>query len=177
MKNEVAVFAGGCFWCTEAIFQRIRGVKSVLPGYTGGHVEYPTYEQVVDGDTGHAEVTRVQFNPEEVRFEDLLEVFWHTHDPTSVNRQGNDVGPQYRSAIFTTTDEQFKKSWESKQALEKSGEFSNPIVTEIEPLSAFYEAEDYHQKYFENHPNAPYCQLIIVPKLEKLLSHYKNLVK
>lgn len=174
METQIAVFAGGCFWCTEAVFQKLRGVKSVLPGYAGGHVGNPTYEQVSSGQTGHAEVIRFEFDPAQITYRDLLEVFFATHDPTTLNRQGNDVGPQYRSAIFYANDEQ--KAEAEKIITELKDLFSQPIVTTIEPLGKFYEAEDYHRNYFLNHPDAAYCQVIINPKISKLKEKFASLI-
>jgi len=177
MSKEVATLAGGCFWCTEAIFKRLRGVTKVTPGYAGGKTENPTYEQVCSGDTGHAEAIQIEFDPEQIGFETLLDVFWHTHDPTTLNRQGNDVGTQYRSVIFCHSDEQKKAAEKSKKELEKEGYYQDPIVTEIIPFTNFYEAEDYHQNYFENNKNKLYCSIVIAPKIRKILSTYGNLVQ
>lgn len=175
--NETAVLAGGCFWCTEAIFKRLEGVKSVLPGYAGGKMEDPTYEEVSSGETGYAEAIKIEYNPNEIDFATILDVFWHTHDPTTMNRQGNDVGPQYRSAIFYMNDEQKIVAEKSKSDLEKTGIYKAPIVTEITPYSNFFEAEDYHKNYFETHRNQPYCNVVISPKISKLLNKYGTLVK
>lgn len=165
--TELATFGGGCFWCIEAIFQRINGVVSVASGYAGGHVENPTYKQVCNGDTGHAEVLQIEFDPKKLSFDKLLEVFWLAHDPTTPNRQGNDVGPQYRSVILYHNDSQKAAAEKSMKAAQS--QFKNPIVTEIVPLKKFYKAEDYHQNYFNNNPNAPYCSFVIRPKLKKVL--------
>lgn len=168
-KTEVVSFGAGCFWCTEAVFQRIEGVKSVKSGYQGGQVKNPTYKQVCGGDTGHAEVIRVEYDPAVVTFERLLDTFWHMHDPTSLNRQGADEGTQYRSVIFYTTDRQKQAAEQSKQAQEKAGTFGKkPIVTEITAATEFYPAEDYHQDYFNQNGSAPYCRMVILPKLKKL---------
>lgn len=172
---EKAVFAGGCFWCTEAIFQGLKGVTSVLPGYSGGKVVNPTYEQVCDGNTGHAEATEIEFDPAIIPFTVLLEVFFATHDPTTMNRQGNDVGPQYRSVIFYTSPEQKQQAEEYVKAAQK--DFDRPIVTTIEPLDKFYVAENYHQNYFNNNKNQPYCQAVINPKLKKFREKFANLLK
>ncbi len=166
-KTEAAVFGQGCFWCAEAVYQRVPGVLKVESGYTGGTVANPTYRQVCGGDTGHAEVIRVEFDPEKVSFEKLVDVFFTTHDPTTLNRQGNDHGTQYRSAIFYESDAQKKTAEAAKEKWNKSGRFKNPIVTEITKASTFYKAEDYHQDYFNQHPDQPYCQAIIAPKVEK----------
>ncbi len=164
--TEIAVFGSGCFWCTEAVFERVPGVKRVVSGYTGGHVPNPTYEQICRGDTGHAEVTRIEFDPALVSFEKLLEVFFDSHDPTTLNRQGADEGPQYRSAIFYVNEAQQRAAARAKIAAQ--AQFDDPIVTEITPLGKFYEAENYHQDYFKNNPNAGYCTFVIKPKVRKL---------
>ena len=165
---EVATFSAGCFWCSEAVFQQLEGVKSVRPGYTGGHTRNPTYKQVCSGKTGHAESVQIEYDPRKVSYERLLDLFWRMHDPTTPNRQGADVGTQYRSAIFYHSEAQRRTAEASREALGKSGKYAQPIVTEIVPASDFYPAEDYHQDYFKNNPNAPYCRFVIVPKLEKL---------
>ena len=165
---DTATFANGCFWCTEAIFEELKGVQSAISGYAGGQTENPTYKEVCSGETGHAECIQVVFDPAVISFDELLEVFWKTHDPTTLNRQGNDIGTQYRSAIFYHTEEQKNKSIVYKKALDQSGAWTNPIVTEIVPFTIFYPAENYHQQYFEINGNAnPYCQFVIQPKLEK----------
>lgn len=176
-KNDIAIFGGGCFWCTEAIFDELRGVASVMPGYMGGTVKDPTYEQVSTGETGHAEVTRVEYDPARISFHDLLTVFFATHDPTSLNRQGNDVGTQYRSAVFYASPEQKKETEAFIKELEASDPGGRPIVTEVMPQDIFYEAEDYHRKYFENHRGASYCEFIIEPKVEKLQKQFAALLK
>ncbi|MFX1559181.1 MAG: peptide-methionine (S)-S-oxide reductase MsrA [Promethearchaeota archaeon] len=173
MSMETITFGSGCFWCTEAVFQQLKGVSSVVSGYSGGHVENPTYQQVVTGRTGHAEVCQIQFDPEQISFEDLLEVFFNTHDPTTPNRQGSDVGTQYRSVIFYHNEEQRKIAERVKTELDKSGPWKNPIVTEIVPFEKFYKAEDYHQNYYRNNPNQGYCQLVIAPKLSKFEKVFK----
>jgi peptide-methionine (S)-S-oxide reductase len=165
---ERATFGNGCFWCTEAVFQRLKGVKSVVSGFSGGWAPDPTYQDVCSGATGHAEALQITFDPAIVSYRDLLEVFWQTHDPTTLNRQGNDVGTQYRSAIFYHSDEQKKLAEELKQKLDASGAFDGPIVTEVTPFTAFYPAEDYHQNYYNQHQGAMYCRAIIAPKLAKL---------
>jgi peptide-methionine (S)-S-oxide reductase len=165
---DTATFANGCFWCTEAIFEELKGVKSAVSGYSGGHTKNPTYKEVCNGETGHAECIQVVYDPSLISFDELLEVFWKTHDPTTLNRQGNDIGTQYRSAIFYHSEEQKNKSLEYKKALDQSGAWPNPIVTEITPFTVFYPAENYHQQYFElNGDSNPYCQFVIQPKLEK----------
>jgi peptide-methionine (S)-S-oxide reductase len=176
-KLEIATLANGCFWCTEAIFARLKGVKSVLPGYSGGKVENPSYDQVCTGITGHAEAAQIEFDPMVISYEKLLEVFWHTHDPTTLNRQGNDVGTQYRSAIFYHNNNQREIAEKSKREIEDKGIFKDPIVTEITPFKKFYVAEDYHKKYYEEHQDAPYCRFVIDPKIQKLLKQYRNELK
>ena len=175
-NQEITVFGGGCFWCTEAVFKRLKGVISVTPGYAGGNRPNPTYSQVCTGLTGHAEVIRIEFDPSLIGFADLLDVFWHTHDPTTLNRQGNDEGEQYRSIILYTTEEQKKTAEEAKSKLNESGEFSNPVVTEIKPLDTFYDAESEHLDYFANNSYQPYCQLVIAPKIKKFLHKYPEKV-
>ena len=173
---ETITFANGCFWCTEAIFDRLKGVKSVLSGYSGGKMDNPSYEQVCTGNTGHAEVVQIEFDPDVITFEKLLEVFWHTHDPTTLNRQGNDIGTQYRSAIFYHNDEQKRIAEKSKIELEEQHTFKDPIVTEIIPLDKFYPAEDYHKRYYEQNQDEPYCRFVIEPKIQKLLKQYSNVL-
>lgn len=164
---ETAVFGNGCFWCTEAVFQRVRGVHSVVSGYAGGHVENPTYRQVTTGTTGHAEVIQIKYDPSEVDYDKLLQIFFRTHNPTTLNRQGNDIGPQYRSIILYSSEEQKSIAEDVKQRLGEAEIWPDPIVTEITPLDIFYEAEDYHQNYFNRNSDQAYCQVVIVPKLEK----------
>lgn len=174
-KNlEIATLAGGCFWCTEALYQRIQGVVSVVPGYTGGETKSPTYEQVCAGTTGHAEAIQVTFDPAITTYENILNMFFHLHDPTQLNRQGNDVGTQYRSAIFYHNEEQRSVAEEQKAKVEASKTYKEPIVTEIMPFKEFYQAEDYHKDYFNQNNQAPYCQLVITPKLDKLYHEYKD---
>ena len=165
-KIETATLGGGCFWCMEAVYERLPGVISVTSGYAGGHTENPTYHDVCGGNTGHAEVTQIQFDPAKISFAQLLEVFWQAHDPTTLNRQGNDEGTQYRSVIFYHDEQQKLIAEKSKLAAQEN--FLKPIVTEIAPLKKFYKAEDYHQGYFDIHGHEPYCQMVIAPKLEKL---------
>lgn len=169
-ENELAqaTLAGGCFWCTEAVFLRLNGVHKVESGYSGGQAETATYKQVSTGQTGHAEVIQITFNPSIITFRELLEIFFATHDPTTLNRQGNDVGTQYRSAIFYHDERQKTVAEELIQKLEKSGKFSKPIVTTLEPFTAFYKAEEYHQNFFERNPNQFYAKTVIPPKLLKL---------
>ena len=176
-KLEVANFGAGCFWCVEAVFQELDGVKSVESGYMGGEVDNPTYEQVCTGMTGHAEICQIKFDPKKVEFKELLEVFWKTHDPTTLNRQGNDTGTQYRSAVFFTSAEQKELAEEYKVRLDKSGAFSAPIVTEISPASTFYSAGEYHDKYYQRNPNAGYCQFIIKPKVDKFRKAFGDKLK
>lgn len=175
--KEVATLAGGCFWCTEAVFTIINGVEKVEPGYAGGSVPNPTYEQVSTGTTGHAEAAQITFNPEVISYREILEIFFATHDPTTLNRQGPDVGTQYRSAIFHNNEVQ-KATAESVIAeLEKEGIWDKPIVTQVEPLKMFYKAEIYHKDYYKNHPNQPYCQQIITPKIIKLQQRFLDKLK
>jgi peptide-methionine (S)-S-oxide reductase len=171
---ETATFGSGCFWCTEAVFQRLKGVGSVMSGYSGGFVENPSYEEVCTGTTGHAEATQVKYDPAQISFEELLEVFWKTHDPTTLNQQGNDFGPQYRSAIFYHNDEQRRLAEEYKKKLDAARIWDKPIVTEITPFTNFYPAENYHQDYFNRNPNQPYCAYIIRPKLKKLEDVFRD---
>lgn len=168
MANEqTAYFGGGCFWCIEAVFNRLRGVKQAVSGYMGGHVDKPTYRQVCNGDTGHVEIVRVSFNSDEIAYRDLLEVFFSVHDPTTLNAQGNDVGEQYRSVIFYTSDEQRREAEKAIAALNEAKAFPEPIVTAVEPATTFFEAEGYHQEYFDNNRTQSYCQFVIAPKLKK----------
>jgi peptide-methionine (S)-S-oxide reductase len=173
--TESIVFGGGCFWCTEAVFTMLKGVKSAVPGYSGGSVENPSYEQVSMGNTGHIEVVKIEYDLDQIALEELLQVFFETHDPTTPNRQGNDVGPQYHSAIFYTTDRQREKAEHYVKMI--AGKYTKPIVTTIAPLKNFYVAEDYHQQYYEHHKDAPYCQLVIDPKVEKVQEKFKDLLK
>ncbi len=166
MATERATLGGGCFWCLEAVYQRIEGVVSVVSGYAGGTVANPTYEQVCSGQTGHAEVVQIEYDPQVISYPQILQIFWQAHDPTTPNRQGADVGPQYRSIILTHNEAQQRQALDSRK--EAAGRFRSPIVTEIRPLEAFYPAEDYHRDYFDNHPNAPYCRVVIHPKLKKM---------
>ena len=176
-KNAVAVFGGGCFWCTEAVFNELRGVKSVVSGYAGGLTKNPTYEQVCMGTTGHAEVIQVEFDANEISFRDLMTVFFATHDPTTLNRQGNDMGTQYRSAIFYADSTQKAQAETFIKELEDAKTFKNPIVTTLEALTEFYPAEGYHQNYYANNPFQPYCQYMIPPKLSKLHKQFNALLK
>ena len=176
-KIETATLAGGCFWCLEAAFDRLKGVEKVESGFAGGHVENPTYKQVCTEDTGHAEVVRIYFNPDEISYKTLLEVFWTLHDPTQLNRQGNDVGTQYRTAIFYETEQQKKEAEESMQNSIKRGDYSGEYVTEIQPLDKFYPAEDYHTDYYENNKTQPYCSAVIAPKMQKFQKKFESLLK
>jgi len=174
---DTATFGTGCFWCTEAIFQELDGVLKVTSGYSGGHVVNPTYKEVTTGTTGHAECVQVVYDPQKISYDELLEVFWQTHDPTTPNRQGNDVGPQYRSVIFYHNEEQKTKAEKYKAELDKSGAWDNPIVTEISPYKTFYEAENYHQDYYNQNGSKPYCYYVIRPKLEKFRKVFKEKLK
>ena len=174
---ETVVFGGGCFWCTETIFKQLRGVTSVTPGYAGGTGENPSYYDVAGQSTGHAEVISIEFDSKIIPFKDLLDIFWHVHNPTLLNRQGADTGPEYRSIILYTNDEQRKIIDQSLSGLTKSGEFKNPIVTEVKPLKRFYEAESYHKDFYEKNTNSLYCQLVIDPKLKHLRELYSNKLK
>ncbi len=169
---QTAVFAGGCFWCLEAVFQRVNGVQSVESGYMGGHVKNPAYREVCSGDTGHAEVVRVTFDPAEVSYDDLLEVFFAIHDPTTLDQQGNDVGTQYRSAIFYLDEEQRRQARQAIAQLEDAHIWPEPIVTAVEPAGPFYKAEDYHQDYFNTNPGQPDCQFIVAPKVRQFLKTF-----
>ena len=174
---ELATFGSGCFWCTEAVFQQMRGVKTVVSGYSGGKVENPTYEQVCGGGTGHAEVVQVTYDPAAISFPELLEVFWRSHDPTTRNRQGNDVGTQYRSAVFYHTDRQRDLAERYKKKIDEAGVFGKPIVTEIVPYTAFFAAEADHQNFYATNPRQPYCRAVIGPKVEKLKKVFAEKLK
>src|SRR3989338_2613870 len=175
--KKIAVFGGGCFWCTEAVFKMLKGVVSVAPGYAGGAKENPTYEEVCSGKTGHAEVIRIEYIPDKIAFRDLLTVFFATHDPTTPNRQGADVGTQYRSIILFTVEEQEKEAGEFIEELIASSKEGAAITTEIKPLEQFYEAEDYHKDYYAKNKTAPYCEIIINPKLEKVQKEFAGMLK
>ncbi len=175
--KEVAVFGGGCFWCTEAVFKMLKGVSSVLPGYSGGKKENPTYEEVSSGTTGHVEVARVEYDPALVKYRTLLTIFFASHDPTTPNRQGADVGTQYRSVIFYTTPEQKQEAEAFIKVLNVSSTMGAPIVTTVEPLDKFWVAENYHQDYFAKNPGNPYCEVVINPKLEKVKKEFAELLK
>ena len=176
-KLQTIYLGEGCFWCTEAFFQRINGVISVESGYGGGFVENPTYEQVCDKNTGHVEIAKIVFDPAIVPFKDILEVFWKTHDPTTLDRQGNDVGPQYKSVIYYVSEAQKTEALAYKEALDKSGAFDAPIVTTIEPFKNYYPAENYHQNYYNSNTNQGYCRFVIAPKLEKFEKVFKAKLK
>lgn len=174
---DTATLAGGCFWCTEAIFNRLKGVISVVSGYAASQVANPSYKEVCTGRTGAAEAVQITYDPSIISYDTLLEIFWHTHEPTTLNRQGNDVGTQYRSAIFYSNDEQKQIALASKEALEKSGAYNRPIVTEIVPFTNFYPAEDYHRDYYDRNRSQGYCMFVIDPKVKKLLKEYKQVLK
>ena len=176
-KTDTATFGTGCFWCTEAIFQQVDGVIKVTSGYSGGQKDNPTYKEVCTGTTGHAECLNVVYDPAKVTFDELLEIFWQVHDPTTLNRQGNDVGTQYRSVIFYHNDEQKAKAEKYKAELDKSGAWVNPVVTTLEPFTKFYAAEDYHQNYYNDNKEQGYCQFVIRPKVEKFQKVFKNKLK
>ena len=176
-ETEIATLANGCFWCTEAIFKKIKGVKNILPGYAGGTLKNPSYEQVCTGRSGNAESIQIEFDPNVITFEKILDIFWRTHDPTTLNRQGNDIGSQYRSAIFYHDEKQKQIAEKSKTNLEKENVYKDPIVTEITPFTNFFVAEDYHIDYYEKHKDAPYCTFVINPKLHKLVQNHRNEIK
>lgn len=177
-KNlETAILAGGCFWCTEAVFQRLNGVEKVIPGFTGGNIKNPAYREIITGRTGHAEAIQISFDPQEISFRELLLVFFGTHDPTTLNRQQNDVGTQYRSAVFYHSEEQKKAAIEVIGELEKENVFQNRIITEVTAASDFYPAEEEHKDYYNRNKEQPYCQYIIDPKIKKLTSHFAEKLK
>jgi peptide-methionine (S)-S-oxide reductase len=176
-STETATFGGGCFWCTEAIFKRLRGVSSVVSGYSGGEMENPSYDEVSMGSTNHAEAVQVKFDPKIISYDRLLEIFWATHNPTTLNRQGNDVGTQYRSIIFYHNSEQKEKALKSKEKMGKLGKYKDKIVTQIEPFKNFFDAESYHQNYYERNPGNSYCSIVIDPKLKKLVEEFNSDVK
>lgn len=180
MKNnslETATLGGGCFWCTEAVFDAVRGVEDVVSGYSGGHTENPTYQEVCSETTGHAEVVQIKFDPDEISYREVLEIFFGTHDPTTLNRQGNDIGESYRSAVFYHTPEQKETAEQVIEELEEEGVFDDPIVTEVTEFTNFYPAEDYHQNYFEKNPNQPYCQAVVSPKVGKFRQRFADRLK
>jgi peptide-methionine (S)-S-oxide reductase len=174
---ETATLAAGCFWCVEAVFDDLRGVESVESGYSGGHTENPTYQQVCSETTGHAEVVNIKFNPEEISFKEILQVFFSVHDPTTLNRQGNDIGSSYRSAIFYHSDEQKRVAEEVIKEVTEEGVYDDPIVTEVKPFDKFYIAENYHQEYFANNPNQPYCAAVVAPKVAKFRKKFVDRLK
>jgi peptide-methionine (S)-S-oxide reductase len=176
-RTELATFGSGCFWCTEAVFEQLRGVKSVVSGYSGGETPNPTYEAICTGLTGHAEVVQIAYDPAEISYDELLKVFWQTHDPTTLNRQGNDVGTQYRSVIFYHHDEQRRIAEGYKKQLDDAETFRDPIVTEIAPFEKFYPAEKYHQEYYRSNPSQGYCAFVIRPKVEKFRQEFKALLQ
>lgn len=176
-KLETATLGSGCFWCVEALFENLKGVQAVISGYSGGEKTDPTYKEVCTGLTGHAEVCQIKYDPQIISFKELLEVFWQTHDPTTLNRQGGDVGTQYRSAIFYHTPEQKQLSEKYKEQLDKSGAFPGPIITEIVPFVKFYPAENYHQDYYNNNSSQPYCSMVIKPKMEKFKKAFQDRLK
>lgn len=177
VKLDTATFGTGCFWCTEAVFQQLEGVEKVTSGYSGGHVVNPTYEAVCSKTTGHAECLNIVYDSTKISFDELLEVFWQVHDPTTLNRQGGDAGPQYRSVVFYRNEEQKAKTEKYKTALDKSGAWDNPVVTTLEKFEVFYPAEDYHQNYYNNNSGQGYCQFVIRPKLEKFEKVFKDKLK
>ncbi|CAN5205042.1 peptide-methionine (S)-S-oxide reductase MsrA [soil metagenome] len=174
---ETATLGAGCFWCVEPIFDDLRGVEAVVSGYSGGHAENPTYQQVCSETTGHAEVIQVKFNPEEISFKEILQIFFSVHDPTTLNRQGNDVGTSYRSAIFYHSDEQKRVADEVIKEVTEEGIYDNPIVTQVAPFDKFYVAENYHQEYFANNPNQPYCAAVVAPKVAKFRKKFVDRLK
>ena len=178
MSNlETATLGGGCFWCTEAVFDSVKGVEDVVSGYSGGHKENPTYQEVCSETTGHAEVVQIKFDPEEISYREILQIFFGTHDPTTLNRQGNDIGESYRSAVFYHSDKQKETADEVIEELENEGIFGNPIVTEVTEFTRFYPAEDYHQNYFEKNPNQPYCAAVVSPKVGKFRQKFADRLK
>ena len=174
---KTVILGGGCFWCVEAVFKMLKGIISVSPGYAGGVKENPTYDEVSSGTTGHAEVAKIEYDPDIIFYNDLLTVFFASHDPTTLNRQGNDIGPQYRSIIFYSDDGQKNEAEEFIKNLNNSSKEGAPVVTEVRPLEKFYEAENYHKNYYENHKEAPYCQIVINPKLEKVKKEFAALLQ
>ncbi len=176
-SEDQATFGAGCFWCVEAIFSRVKGVLLVKSGYSGGHVKNPSYKEVCSGLTGHAEVCQLTYNPEQVSFLELLEIFWQTHDPTTLNRQGNDVGTQYRSVIFYHSDEQKRLAEKMKKKLDEEDIWTDPIITEITAFSSFFPAEDYHDDYFSRNPSQPYCSVVINPKVEKFEKVFREYLR
>ena len=177
VKTETAILGGGCFWCTEAIYQNIRGIMSVTSGYSGGQKQNPTYEEVCSGRTGHAEVIKLEFNPQLISYREVLEILFATHDPTTLNRQGADKGEQYRSVIFYASEAQKKCALDYIRELEEKQIYRKPIVTQVVPMKPFYPSEDYHRNYYNNNRGAPYCEFVITPKMEKLLNKFGSKIK
>lgn len=177
MNKQLATLAGGCFWCTEAVFKRLKGIEKVTPGYSGGHIENPTYKEVSSGQSGHAEVIQIEFNPETISYKQILEVFFALHDPTTLNRQGNDIGTQYRSAVFYHSLKQKEETEAYKKELEEKHVFQNPIVTEISKFTKFYQAEAEHLDFYDKNRQYGYCKVIIDPKIQKLFRNFKTLAK
>lgn len=177
MSDKLAVFAGGCFWCLEPVFLQLKGISNVISGYIGGHSAEPTYKQVCSGDTGHAEAIQIEFDPAQISFEELLEIFFASHDPTTPNQQGNDIGTQYRSAIFCQDEEQRRSAQLMISRLNEEKLWTKPIVTEVNGAATFYPAEDYHQRYYENNSNQPYCMLVAAPKVAKIRAKYADRIK
>ena len=175
-KTEKITLAGGCFWCLEAIYKRVKGIQEVIPGYSGGQTKYPTYEQVCSDTTGHAEAIQITFNTDVISFSEILKIFWSLHNPTSLNRQGHDIGSQYRSVIFYHNEEQRKVAEKSKKDLQVAGIWLDPIVTEIVPFSEFFPAEEYHKNYFQDHPENSYCQMVVMPKVEKFKKVFQDYI-
>ncbi|MFW5773608.1 MAG: peptide-methionine (S)-S-oxide reductase MsrA [Tangfeifania sp.] len=179
MEKELkkATLGGGCFWCTEAVYKELKGVVDVVPGYSGGSIKNPAYREVCSGRTGHAEIVQVTYDPEVISYKEILDVFFMTHDPTTLNRQGNDVGTQYRSVIFYHNEEQKETAEEVIRMLNKKNVYNNPVVTEVTPFETFYKAEDYHKDYFERNKDQPYCQFVVAPKVKKFKTLFKNKLK
>lgn len=177
MNLETATLASGCFWCTEAVFKRLKGINAVVSGYAGGETENPSYEEVCSGTTGHAEAIQITFNPKIISYRKILDIFWHLHDPTTPNQQGQDFGTQYRSEIFYRDGKQRRIATDLKNKLDKSGQYRKPIVTQIVPFTNFYKAEEYHLNYYERNKSYPYCQIVIDPKIQELMQNYKEEVK
>lgn len=177
MKKNQVTFGAGCFWCVEPVFEQLKGVLDVYPGYAGGHVNHPSYREVCNGNTGHVEVVRIEYDEDVVDFDQLLKVFWFTHDPTTLNRQGHDSGEQYKSVVFYHDEDQMNRAKASLEEMDNSGGYKDPIVTEVLPLTNFYKAEDDHRKYYINHPEASYCTYVVRPKVEKFQAAFKDQLK
>lgn len=174
---ETAVFGGGCFWCTETVFLHLNGVKSVMPGYSGGRLANPTYEQVSEGNTGHVEAVKIEYDPAVISYDDLLSVFFNTHDPTTIDGQGSDIGTQYNSVVFYLSEDQKNKATSLISELNRSHAYDKPVITQVRPLETFYEAEDYHRDFYATHRDSPYCEIVIAPKLKKLQERFTKLLK